>query len=453
MKTVKTIQKIMIMVMSLSFMACVHDDDYDTPPENEGQVLTSTIDIPQIKATAPVYTGNVAHDSIPESIPFANGEILEGYVISTDQGGNVYKNLFIVTDDGKQGILLSINKSSIYTSYPLGSKIYVKLDGLYYGKQNGMVQIGMKPTQSTRYIVDQITPSVMASNIILGKDKKDEEDLVIKTNSGGNPLTINDVNNNESYLCTLVELSNMEFNDAGSTFVRENVATSNQVNDFNLDYFAIRVSNYATFAGYIIPYGVGKIRGVMTRYDGSYNTYQLLIRTIDDVKEFDFTLPVFYETFTDCQKSDGSAWVSPWAKIANVTGFDMGDPVTYSDPYDAADVRSTASINKHVWLPANRESSLVISGINTLGYHDLKLSYKIRTNSSTPSDVNILRVKYNGVELTIPPLTVANSEYVTIKIPDDIPSLSSATLEFYTTLSLNTVGIRLDNIKITGPAD
>ncbi|MDR2121545.1 MAG: DUF5689 domain-containing protein [Flavobacteriaceae bacterium] len=446
MKITKIIQRIMILfVISLSFMACVHDDDYNEPTKNEGEVLIPTITIPQVHATAPTYTGLV-NDTVPESITFAKGAILEGYVISTDQGGNVYKNLFIVTDDGKKGVMLSINESNIYTHYPLGAKIYVKLEGLYYGKQNGMVQIGMKPTQSTKYIVDQIPPNVMASNIILGKDKKDEEDLVIKTNSSGKPLTVDDVKGNEAYLCTLAEISEVSFNDAGSTFVRGDANTDNQVNSVNIAAFTARVSNYANFAGYKIPSGKGKVRGVVTRYDkGTDKIYQFLIRTIDDVK---FDTPVFEETFTNCKKSDGSSLSSPWAKIANIVGFDGGALVKYSDPTGYTDVRFTSSINNHAWFPANRNSSLVITGINTTGHSKLKLSYSIRTNYPNVSKADILKVKCNGVDLTIPPsLTMTNSGYVTVEI-DNIPSSPSLTLEFSTTVDLNTVGIRLDNIKI-----
>ncbi len=451
MKTVKTFLKIWIAFFVVySTTACVHDDDYKAPAPNAGQELTPTRTLTEIRSSAPLFTGKTVNDTLAESLPFGDDDILEGFVISSDQAGNIYKNLFIVTADGKEGIMLSINKSSIYTYYPLGAKIYVKLKGLYYGKQNGMVQIGMKPTQSTRYIVDQISPNVMTSQIVLGNERKDEEDLVIKTNASGKPLTVKDVNNNEAYLCTLVELSDLEFNEAGSTFVREKTATNNQVNDLPTDYFTVRVSDYANFGSYTIPYSEGRARGVVTRYDGSYKTYQFLLRSINDLQGFDKTPPLFYETFSNCLKADGTAWASPWPKISNVTGFDMGAPVQYSDANATADVRSTASINKHVWFPANRASSLTIAGINTSGITNVRVSYKLRTNNAVSSDASILKVKCNGIELTIPPTEISNSGYVTIKPSEDLPSTETMTLEFYTTATLNTVGIRIDNIKVTG---
>lgn len=440
-------QIILLFILSFSLMGCVHDDDYNSPPENHGQILTPTVSIAQVCATAPVYTGNTADDATPESLPFKNGDILEGYVISTDEGGNIYKNLFIVSEDGRQGIMLSVNKSSLYNLYPLGSKIYVKLDGLYYGKQNGMVQIGMKPTQSKKYIVDQINPSVITSNIILGVDKKSEEDLVIKTNAAGKPLTVKDVNNNEMYLNTLVELSNVEFNDAGSAFVRENLTTNNQLNDFNVNYFTARVSNYATFAGYKIPYGEGKVRGIMSRYDGSAKTYQLLIRTINDVKDFPKTVPFFSETFNNINN------ITTKPKIGVATGFD-NTTVTYSDPYGKADIRTSGSSfpSPAVWFPANNNASLVINNINTTGRTNMTLSFKFNANIFAATDkayVDDLTLKCNEVEIPLPhqELNISNNKNVYYTVRVAIPN-GTTKIEFFGQSAKNKLGMRIDNIKI-----
>lgn len=438
-------QIILLFIFSFYLMGCVHDDDYNSPPQNKGQVLTPTLSIAEVHSTAPVYTGNTVNDTIPESIPFKKGDILEGYVISTDEGGNIYKNLFIVSEDGKQGIMLSINKSSTYNMYPLGSKIYVKLDGLYYGKQNGMVQIGMKPTQSKKYIVDQINPNIISSNIILGVDKKSEEELVIKTNSAGEPLTVNDVKNNEKYLNTLVEISDVEFNEAGSTFVRGNLNTNNQVDTIKVTNFTVRVSNYAAFGGNIIPYDKGKLRGVMTRYDGKYNTYQLLIRTINDVKEFPKT--IYAESFNKVNDIAGKP------KIGIATGYD-NKMVTYSDPYGKTDIRTsgTAFQSPAIWFPSNTNASLVIDKIDTQGYTNMKLSYRFNANIFAAADkayVDDLVIKCNDIKIQLPhkELNVSNNKniYYTVKVA--IPD-GTTKIEFLGQSEKNKLGMRIDNIRI-----
>lgn len=435
---------VLFIFISWFLLACVHDDDYKNPSVNQGRLMQATVYISDLLKTAPVFTGK---NGI-EAQAFTNGEILEGYVISTDHAGNFYKNLFLVTEDGTQGIVLSINKSSLYTYYPLGSKLYIKLDDLYYGKQNGMVQIGMLPTQPEKYIVDQITPSVMKSNIILGKDQKNDEELVIKRNSAGKLLTAREVNNNEKYLCTLVEISGVEFNDPGKTFVRNNSSTDNQVNTINLNYFAVPISNYASFAGYKIPYGEGKLRGIMTRYDGKYKTYRLNLRTIEDVKDFPLTQPFFIETFNKVSN------VSVRPKINNAIGFDNSQSVTYSDPYGKADIRTsgTSFPSPLVWFPANTNASLIIDHINTSGHKQIILSFKLNVgifNSLDIGFVDDLIVKCNDVEVELPhiALDISNNKntFYTVRIP--IPD-GTQKIEFFGSASKNKKGIRIDTIQL-----
>lgn len=434
----------LFIITSWFLMSCVHDDDYKDPPVNQGQVIGATLDIPYLLKTAPVFTGKNG----VEARAFSNGEVLEGYVISSDHAGNVYKNLFVVTEDGSQGIMLSINKSSLYTDYPLGSKIYIKLDNLCYGKQNGMVQIGLLPTQPEKYVVDPITPSIMNSNIVLGKDKKNEEELVIKTNASGKLLTVKEINNNEKYLCTLVEISGVEFNEPGKTFVRNHSSTDNQINTMNLNYFAVPVSNYASFSGYKIPYGEGKLRGIMTRYDGMYKTYRLIIRTIDDVKDFPTTQPFFIETFN--KVSD----VLSKPKINNAIGFDNSQPVTYNDRYGKADIRTSGVSfpNPLVWLPAKTNASLLIDHINTSGHKQMTLSFKLNVgifNSFDIGYVDDLILKCNDIEIELPhiALDVSNNKNtfytVRIAIPD-----GTQKIEFFGSASKNKKGIRIDNIQL-----
>jgi len=171
-----------------------------------------------------------------------------------------------------------------------------------------------------------------------------------------------------------------------------------------------------------------------------------MIRSDDDIKGFSGGNAVFRETFNNV---DGAADAATRPKIDAATGFDNGAPVTYSDASGRADIRQTTALNPHVWLPANYDSYLTISGINTSGYHNLKLVYSFAANGATNTDKLIVRC--NGVDLTVPSVAITtNNSYVIISLPDDIPSADSITLEFYGSASNNTVGFRLDNITITG---
>ena len=104
---------------------------------------------------------------------------------------------------------------------------------------------------------------------------------------------------NDSYLNKIVELDNVQFSDGnvGKTYYdatnQIGGATNNTVSDNSGNTVIVRVSEFATFAGNIIPSENGKIRGVLTKYLG---TYQLMVRTLNDIKlnntRFDSNPPI-----------------------------------------------------------------------------------------------------------------------------------------------------------------
>ena len=77
---------------------------------------------------------------------------IKGKVISSDQSGNIYNEIYI--QDGKNAndgaaISLKLGKSSLYNEYPIGTWLYVKCDGLTLGAYNGMLQLGMGADQTS----------------------------------------------------------------------------------------------------------------------------------------------------------------------------------------------------------------------------------------------------------------------------------------------------------------
>lgn len=69
---------------------------------------------------------------------------LGGFVVSSDKAGNFYKELFIQDywKDPDRAIRLLLDQKALYTRYPLGRKVYVKLNGLGAGYQNGVLSLG-----------------------------------------------------------------------------------------------------------------------------------------------------------------------------------------------------------------------------------------------------------------------------------------------------------------------
>ncbi len=417
---------LLFFILSFLFISCIHDDNYSNPSDPEYQNLIITTNIPDLHSRA----GKNASE-------FTTDEITGGYIISSDQEGNIYGNIYMVTEDGKTGLQVSINQSNLYNTYPVGRKIYVKLKGLALVNQySGMITLGTIPTGT--YAVDQISPHIAASHIVVSPETKNEDLLTRKTNNSGNPLTLADLD--ASYLNTLVEVNNVEFENAGETFVRGNTNTDNKLVGSGI---IARVSQYARFAGYTIPKGVGTVRGIFTKYS---STYQLLIRNIKDVK--DFKSPIFLETFNNVDN------ILTRPKIDKATGFDNETPVTYNDPYGNADIRTsgTSFPSLMVWFPANKDASLVISHINTADQSGMTLSFGLNAGIFNATDkfyMDDLVVKCNDYAIALPhiELNTSNNKNKYYKVSVPIPD-GTTKIEFYGSSSVNKYGLRIDDIKI-----
>lgn len=166
------------------------------------------------------------------------------------------------------------------------------------------------------------------------------------------------------------------------------------------------------------------------------------------------TQVIFTEKFDGTDLSGGSK-----VKIGSYTGFDNGTGLVFSDEYGTADVRYLKSTaNNNVWFPASKDASLKISGINTAGYTNIKLTYEAAANvfnAGASINLNTLKVYWNDQELTVPGKVVSkdNNEanvFFEMVISSGMSASANAELKFVALGSENDMGLRLDNIKLVG---
>lgn len=157
---------------------------------------------------------------------------------------------------------------------------------------------------------------------------------------------------------------------------------------------------------------------------------------------------IFTETFgTTVEKVDGY-----WPGVNQFTGWD-NQTFTFTDnylsaAYSNASVRSTSTMDNHVWFAATKNSGLQISGFSTTGYTNLKLSYSITANVKSV-DQNVIQVKCGSTVMTVPSVAIPTANvYQTVElsnVPENITSI-----EFISTAETNTAGYRVDNVKLVG---
>ncbi len=154
---------------------------------------------------------------------------------------------------------------------------------------------------------------------------------------------------------------------------------------------------------------------------------------------------IYEENFGDIPVADRSKRY----KVEEYTGF-SNKAVKYSNLFTSGwvDIRRTGTMDAHVWFTLNKTTGLKIEGINTTGYKDLKLTYKLAANASGKPIEN-LKVRINGVELQPKGVLGGQNEFSVQTISSGIPA-AAITIEFDAQSATNDKGYRVDDIKLVG---
>jgi hypothetical protein len=123
----------------------------------------------------------------------------EGYVISSDEGGNFYKKLVLQDkpENPTAGIQVLIDDTSLSDSFNFGRKVIVKLDGLSLNYNNGVMQLG----RQNRGDVVAISQAILDEHVIR---------TGISSNIVPLPLKIRDFS--DRYKNLFIRLEGVQFN-------------------------------------------------------------------------------------------------------------------------------------------------------------------------------------------------------------------------------------------------
>jgi hypothetical protein len=261
--------KVLLFLMLFSlFFGCVKDDNFSTPTvECNEPSLTANTTIPQVKDMYTFGGATVIDTDV----------IIEGYVVSSDKSGNIYKSISIQDkpENPTAAIKISIDESDLYTKYNVGRKIYVKLNGLAVGYSFGSIQIG----QAVGTELGRISAFEVSKHIF----RSCEVATIIPKK-----VAISDLN--DSMLEMLVELDNVQFreDEVGLSYANpDNTETVNRVlqsldTNCNLQgEVIVRNSGFSNFKNQLIPEGKGSVVAIFSNY---YEDYQLYLRDTDDVQ-------------------------------------------------------------------------------------------------------------------------------------------------------------------------
>ncbi|WP_139366962.1 DUF5689 domain-containing protein [Sediminibacterium ginsengisoli] len=200
--------------------------------------------------------------------------IIEGIITADDSRDNFYKALVI--QDTTAGITVKMEGYSLYNQYPAGTRILIRLKGLWLGDYGRNIQLGAGVDRSVAS-----NPSLSGiPQALFGR-------YIVKAGNSGTvqPKTITIDELNDSYQSQLIRLEQIEFaaSDTGKPYAdivnKQSVNHTLKVCGGGSIY--VRTSAYARFAGINTPRGNGSITAVYSVYK---TEKQLLIRDTSDIQ-------------------------------------------------------------------------------------------------------------------------------------------------------------------------
>ena len=254
--------------------SCVKSDDYSVPP------ITCTDKFPATNHTLSELP-NIAKVKPTQADIITSDYIVEGYVSSSDQSGNIYKALYLQDkpENPTQAVEIDIDGSNQYVNYPLGSKIRVNLKGLVVQATSNNIKIG---TYDPDYPIGRINPNRLKDYI--ARVCSSEGKAVITQMV---PVVYDNINDalQPQNINKLITIKGVQFDDAelSKTFADTDKTGDRYIVDPKGTKLDLRFSNYANFSTESIsPNYVksGDVTLILSRYN---TTYQAYLRDLKDL--------------------------------------------------------------------------------------------------------------------------------------------------------------------------
>lgn len=271
---------IALLLLLASFYSCVKDSNYKEP---NYQALSE-----QTKAKIEDFKGNkIQHSLLKEKVKtyitqYEDDDAFEGVVISSDEGGNFYKKLYVQALDKTGTISVVVEKKGLYGEFPVGQKVQVRLKEttIWYNSKSDIIEVGYGKgkTVSGNTKMEGL-PTSMYNKVIVSYEEMLKPEDFITTLNGLSDIKI------EDYTNKIVRISNIHFdvNAVGKTFYnpKDKYNTDINIEDNNNKKLKFTTSSFAYHAKEIVPNGGVIITGILTKYA---NTNQLTINSYKDIE-------------------------------------------------------------------------------------------------------------------------------------------------------------------------
>lgn len=259
----KVLRNLLVM-LTAGILVASCNKKFDEPPTFVDPNIQANISIKDLKQLAVIGQINKITQDL----------VISGIVVADDRSGNFYKSIAIQDETG--GITVRLDGTNLYTQYPVGRRIFIKLKDLYIGDYARLIQIGggIDNSDPARPDLMPLAPGLFDTYIVKGR-----------TGNAVAPRVVTVAQLADSLQSMLIQLNNMEFqpSDTSATYADPVTRASRNLTVRNCsgNSIIIRSSGYSNFAGVNVPNGNGTLLAIYTVFN---NTKQLVIRDTSDVR-------------------------------------------------------------------------------------------------------------------------------------------------------------------------
>ncbi len=279
-------------LLGLSFMTSC-DDNWELPPtsiptaseEMKAGVNTTIADFKK-----KYWSDDRNSATLVGKSDEASDMIIHGRVVSSDESGNIYKNLVIQDIETGDGLTISLDTTDIYKQYQIGQEIYINVTGMYGGMYNNLFQLGGLGTYNNAPSMTFADGYVFAAHAqadgLSNINAIDTTAVTLQELRNAN----NDMEQRRHYMSRIVRIDDVAWEGAGQLTFADGASVANNTNRFIRDTdgnrIIVRNSAHASFQATILPKGRGSVTGILSYYgtDG----WQLMLNGIDGVQGFEW---------------------------------------------------------------------------------------------------------------------------------------------------------------------
>lgn len=379
--------------------------------------------IPKLECTQPDLNVNrkvedVFKTATITATKYIYDDVIEAYVVSSDENGNFFKILYLQTlataTKPSVGFSVAVDATNTYIDYRVGNKVYIKLKDQFTDLFYGGMRIGsLYEGNSGAASVGRISQNEY-KNVLHASCKMLTEDELV------NPISIEEALD-DSKLNTLIELSDVQFLEAaiGRHYFEEanNVGGSTNwgLRDKSGNQIIFRTSSFADFSAHLVPEGSGRVRGILTKYGSDY---QLMARSEKDVvMDQKSNVPFFTEDFQSVTNNVNFA-LPGWSNIVEKASKLWKTMVSAGNGYAEFNTTSTTAAQNIAWLVSPK--------INLTNYKNTVLSFRsaqhdLKVDSALNSLEVYISTNFDGSNVT---------KATWIKLGAKVASLSTPTRQF-----------------------